>query len=117
MKKIALILILLLVSPLVFAEEAPDSFDRYPIPKESIVDPFVRTDECMVNHSGVSPYCYETITCQPGSYVVDEYAVLLEAYFDDTEQRLRVKILWWEYVIAGEVYKFELKAGEYQRVK
>lgn len=75
---------------------------------------YLRADGCKVAHKGVGGGCYETVKCP--SHAVTEYAALMEYYANDSGQE-RVKIKWWEYVIAGEVYRFELneKKGAYEK--
>ncbi|KKL08056.1 hypothetical protein LCGC14_2579720, partial [marine sediment metagenome] len=86
-------------------EEAPDSFDRFDIPKESLIDPFFRGPDCTVSHTEVAVYCYEVIRCPISA--VPEYDMVQESYVDEAGE-YRAKILWWTYLIAGEVYRFEL---------
>ena len=107
MKKLFIIICVLFFffSSFAIAEVAPDSFDRFDIPKESMVDPFFRGNDCMVSHAEAAFHCYETVRCL--SQAVTEYAVLMEYYFDESGQ-VRTKINFWEYVIAGETYRFEL---------
>jgi len=111
MKKLLVIILSTLFigfsSSTIAAEIAPDWFDRYDMPKESIVDPFIRRGACSVSHAPMAIYCLETIRCPEGSYVVAEYTVLMEFYTTDTGEN-RARIRWWEYVIAGETYRFEL---------
>ncbi len=107
MKKLFIIFCALLFcfSSYAIAEEAPDSFDRFEVPKESLVNPFFRGLDCTISHTEVAVYCYEVIRCPISA--VPEYDMVQESYVDEAGE-YRAKILWWTYLIAGEVYRFEL---------
>ena len=64
-------------------EVAPSWMDRFEVPKESIVDPFVRENTCFVSHQQMYNYCYEIVKCEEGTSTVSEYAVLMEGYTSD----------------------------------
>jgi len=113
MKKlnIALVILIILSVGSLFCIAAdpnppPDYVDVFDIPKESIINPYNSYGTCTGSLYWLSDWdVMIDVNCPNGEIAVPGFSLQYNRYMKDGKIRLRM--LWFSYVVANELYFFE----------